>query len=223
MVNTPPLTVQTDGVLDEYVTPRVDEAVAGNVYGEAVVLMVAGNTKVMVCGRPTEMLSMYIVAPEFVPPDWSNVPFTKTKRYAAEVAGMVMREFCHPVTVRPVASTISVWVHVVVFNKYPRMAKLSRTYCAYQSKVITSPALALNTSLTTAGPWMTRYAEPPYSMLFINNTLFPATTGTPDAIVLVTLASVVSQLLAFNPCGLNVSSSRQIADAGVWPVAAIAA
>jgi acyl-CoA synthetase (AMP-forming)/AMP-acid ligase II len=203
--------------------PNVDEAVAGNVYGESVLLMVAGNTKVMVCGRPTEMLSMYIVAPELVPPDWSNVPFTNTNRYVEEVAGMVIREFCHPEITRPVSSTISVWVQVDVSNRYPKMAKLSRTYCAYQSKLITSPASALNTSLTTAGPWMTRYAEPPNSMLFINNTLFPATIGTPDAIVLVTLASVVHQVLVSNPRGLNESSSRQIANDGVNAVAAIAA
>ena len=184
--------------------------------------MVAGNTKVMVCGRPTEMLSMYIVAPELVPPDWSNVPFTNTNRYVEDVAGMMMREFCQPEINFPVSSTISVCVQVDVSSKYPKIAKLSRTYCAYQSKLITSPASALNTSLTTAGPWITRYAEPPYSMLFINNTLFPATIGTPDAIVLVTLASVVSQLLAFNPRGLNESSSRQTANDGLNPVAAIA-
>ena len=117
MVTTPPLTVHTDGVLEVYVTPNVEVAVAGKVYGESVLLMVAGNTKLMVCGIPTEMLSMYIVAPEFVPPDWSNVPFTNTNRYVDDVAGMVIREFCQPDTNLPVASTISVWVQVDVSSK----------------------------------------------------------------------------------------------------------
>ena len=80
IVTVSPLTVHFDVVSDTYDTASPDDAVAVKSNGSVLVFFSLIVPKVMVCGAPTEMLSMYNSAPDHSPPEASKVPLTKTKR-----------------------------------------------------------------------------------------------------------------------------------------------
>lgn len=59
-------------------------------------MVIPVNEKLMVWGFPTDILSTQNDAPDFLPPVLSNVPFTKMKRNAELVTGIVVDTNCHP-------------------------------------------------------------------------------------------------------------------------------